>query len=270
MNFKLLLVSALLFLGGCLFDPRALFGAGSPDKRFEASEKLTPPLAPPVLDTADFTFLVITDAHYGRNDSSLIKAETFRQSTPYEFLIVDGDVTQTGSTEEWEGFEQERALLGVPLYLTIGNHDLFNEGQENFYSYFGPTHYSFEIGTVLFTFFDTGNGVVSQKAKAWYTNLLLNTSTTTKLAFTHYSYLSQNVQKLVTLPNPEEFYWIANENATFGVDAMISGHLHTNLKRTIRGVDYYTLTNMGDEELPQGLLVRYQSGALSFEQVRLE
>ena len=269
MSSKILLLCLVLLFAGCLFDPGAFLGAGSPDKRFEASEQLPQPIAPLVADTSNFRFLVISDVHYGRRDSGLIYAELYRQSNPYDFLMVNGDITQTGSTEEWEQFAQDSLGLGVPLYLTIGNHDLFNDGQELFYSYFGPTHYQFMVGNLQLVIFDTANGATSQKTKKWYENLLLQTPATSVITLTHYSYLTGKIQKMVTIPNPEEFYWLVNTNATFGVDAMISGHLHTNLEQTFRGTYYNTVANSSNSDEMQGLMVHYQSGLLTYERIRL-
>ena len=162
----LVVTAVITLLSGCLFDPGSFLGAGSPDSRFDASSQLLSPTSPQVMNSDSFSFLVISDIHYGRYDSALITAQHFYTHTPYDFLIVNGDITQRGLASEWESFERDRVELSVPLYLSIGNHDLFNEGEEQFYHYFGPTHYAFEVGEVLFIFLDTGNGVLSQKAKA--------------------------------------------------------------------------------------------------------
>ena len=274
MHFKNILVALLpplllLLLGSCLFDAGAFLGSGSPDERFDKSASLSAPVAPSVIDTSIFSFLVISDSHYGRRDSALIYAEQFRQTTPYEFLVVNGDITQTGETSEWDQFSADRAALGVPAYLTIGNHDLFNDGQENFYSYFGPTHYSLTLGSVLLVFFDTANGVTSPKTRDWYSALLQANQNKKIITFTHYSYLTKKVQQMVTIPNPQEFYWLVDINATFGVEAMISGHLHTDLEQTFRGTYYNTVANTSNEDEDQGLLVTYQSGVLSYKRVKL-
>jgi len=220
------------------------------------------------MNSDSFSFLVISDIHYGRYDSALITAQNFYTHTPYDFLIVNGDITQRGLASEWESFERDRVELSVPLYLSIGNHDLFNEGEEQFYHYFGPTHYAFMVGEVLFVFLDTGNGVLSQKAKAWYLNLLQTTKARHILAFTHYSYLLTKIEKMVALPNPEEFYWMVNTNATYGVDALISGHLHRNLAQTLRGTYYVTVANSASSE-EQGLLITYIRGEITYRRVSL-
>jgi len=225
--------------------------------------------ATPVNEEA-FSFLIISDTHYGETEPSIPRVHKYWQNSPYNFLVVAGDITQRGLPNEWEEFDRDCKTLETPVYLAIGNHDLFNNGEEQFYNYFGPTHYVQQFGDITLVFLDTGNGVIAKEEKEWYVNMLEQYRGTHIITITHYSLITKYVQHMVALPNPDEFYWLASVNAAYGVEAMISGHLHNNFKERFRDVDYYTITDISDTEEHQGIHVRYENNELSFERVEIE
>ncbi len=278
MKYRVLLTLLLATLLSCKFDPGAILASSKPHERFSRSEELTKEfthelelrfLANPI-DETEFSFLIVTDTHYGENETPLLRVHKYWKQKPYDLLVVAGDITQRGTESEWEEFERDRATLGTELYLAIGNHDLFNDGEERFYNHFGPTHYVQQIGDITLIFLDTGNGVIAKDEKSWYVNTLEKYRNTKIITITHYSVITEYVQNLVALPNPDEFYWIASVNAHYGVKAMVAGHLHTNLYESLKGVNYYTITNLADTNQPQGLLVKYVNDKLSFERVSIE
>ena len=63
------------------------------------------------------------------------------------------------------------ALLGIPWYNVIGNHDINNDApndklsDETFERAFGPAYYSFDYGTVHFVVLDNIEWIVSEKGK---------------------------------------------------------------------------------------------------------
>ncbi len=278
MKYRVLLTLLLASLLSCKFDPAAILASSKPHERFSRSESLTSEfthdfelrfMANPINET-EFSFLIITDTHYGENESPLLRVHEYWKQNPYDLLVVAGDITQRGAVSEWEEFNRDRAVLGTELYLAIGNHDLFNDGEEQFYTNFGPTHYVQQIGDITLVFLDTGNGVIAKDEKSWYVNTLEKYRDTQIITITHYSVITDYVQNLVALPNPDEFYWIASVNAQYGVKAMVAGHLHTNLQEKLKGVDYYAVANLANTDQPQGLLVKYENDKLSLERVSID
>src|SRR3990172_5893045 len=69
-----------------------------------------------------------------------------------EFVLQTGDVVDNGRTEEQYIFAQEfLSTLAVPLFLTGGNHDLWFDGHDNWYTYFSPVmDYGFSYGPDFF------------------------------------------------------------------------------------------------------------------------
>lgn len=266
---KILCGALTLLTVSCLFDAESIVGAEQPDNRYSTSAKLEYPTVPQIIDPTDFSLLVITDTHFGRYNGSVLAAESLRQTVPYDFLVINGDITQTGKEKDWEEAMSELSLLNVPYYFTLGNHDLYNDGQEMFYKYFGPTHYSLTVGALQLLFLDTGNGVIAEAEKEWYEEQLHASTASDIITFTHTSPITRYVQHMVAQPNPDEFYWMVDLHADYGVSALIAGHIHNNLEETFRGVRYISQTHANDPKEPQALHISYIDGELTYKRIFL-
>jgi len=75
------------------------------------------------------------------------------QSHPeIEFGVLLGDVVGWGSHEKWDMFDAEIDTLGLPVYIAVGNHDMYNG-----YIYigrYGATYHSFIHNNDLFVILD--------------------------------------------------------------------------------------------------------------------
>jgi hypothetical protein len=88
----------------------------------------------------DFSSIIMADLHYDSTailelvlDSIIDKINNSRQalaeaSHPLKFTAIIGDLTDTGSGEEWNKFKSAFGINGegeikIPVYETYGNHD---------------------------------------------------------------------------------------------------------------------------------------------------
>lgn len=124
-----------------------------------------------------YKVLVISDAHFG--------AETLPQNGPRKdeeffawfnqlkgeelpaFAVFLGDDAEHGKKEEFEAFRafcrriEER---GLKCFFAVGNHDLFNQGFEQYREIVYPhTLFRFESGGFSYYFIDTASGFLGRR-----------------------------------------------------------------------------------------------------------
>ncbi len=109
----------------------------------------------------EFQFIIATDSHLGdsRGNANTRKAFAHMKEN-YEgasFMVHMGDVTETGSTHQYDIFEGETSSLPFPVYATVGNHEAkWNDPvASEFTGRFGPTTCSFDYGLWHFVVLDT-------------------------------------------------------------------------------------------------------------------
>ena len=95
-------------------------------------------------------------------------------------VVMVGDLT-TGHAEDYALFEQHLPNRdSLPSFLIPGNHDLYFNGWEEFYTRFGSSTYFFTIRTTtatdLFICLDSGGGTLGNLQLDWLKEMLENTS----------------------------------------------------------------------------------------------
>ncbi len=85
--------------------------------------------------------LHISDTHFGSsshfNEEALQAVKDEVYSERYDALIHSGDVTQSGSSSEYEAAQRFFENVQMPYVVTAGNHDARSGGQELFGKYVG-------------------------------------------------------------------------------------------------------------------------------------
>lgn len=74
------------------------------------------------------------------------------------FTIDNGDLVFGGEANRYRLFNQTAAKLQVPLYTTIGNHDVREGGRPVYTKLYGPAYYSFDYKETHFVFLDSSRG----------------------------------------------------------------------------------------------------------------
>ena len=69
------------------------------------------------------------------------KFEYIQSRSEIEFGILLGDVVPWGSYAKWDNVDAEIDTLGLPVYIAVGNHDLYNA--YIYYERYGDTYFSF-------------------------------------------------------------------------------------------------------------------------------
>ncbi|MHA1964308.1 MAG: metallophosphoesterase family protein [Candidatus Thorarchaeota archaeon] len=134
-------------------------------------------------DDSVLNFYVFGDSQ-GYQDGILEIAEIANLERP-DFVFHCGDLTPFGQSNQYEEVVSAIEAFAVPVYTTVGNHDIREGGGERYQQHFGSSTYSFDSGPIHFTIFNTSTNDVSETEMVWLENDLSQSSSEIKFVFTH-------------------------------------------------------------------------------------
>jgi outer membrane protein assembly factor BamB/3',5'-cyclic AMP phosphodiesterase CpdA len=111
--------------------------------------------------TTKFTFIVSSDSHIGAPVGNKGTKQAFQDMTERypdaSFMINMGDVTETGSSTEYDLFREYATTLPFKVYAAMGNHESRWQDRQGslFAKHFGNKNYSFDYGSWHFLVLDT-------------------------------------------------------------------------------------------------------------------
>lgn len=199
----------------------------------------------------EYNLLVGGDAHVGGTvnlDEFLTQANTPGNSG----LVIVGDLA-TGKKEDYDIFKQELdSKNSGPAFLMIGNHDLFYNGWDTYYQYFGSSTYSFKVttsnATDLFICLDTGSGTLGWKQLEWVENLLEKERKNARycIVFTHVNLVREHRTSSTNLL-VEELRVIIDLCYNYSINLVICGHDHSRAESAFGKTRYITLDALEDD-----------------------
>ncbi|MBZ9686628.1 metallophosphoesterase [Clostridium estertheticum] len=106
------------------------------------------------------------------------------------FTVDDGDLVYGGEPHKYRLFNETVSKFKVPLYTTLGNHDIRENGRPTYTKIFGPPYYSFEYKNAHFVFLDSSRGwsektSIPQEQYVWLENDLKNAKGKMIFVFSH-------------------------------------------------------------------------------------
>lgn len=105
-------------------------------------------------DTVRFAVISDTQRYYDETHD-LVKAINSRNDV--DFVIHLGDLTDFGTTKEFQWMRDELQELSMPYVCLIGNHDCLGTGDYVFGKIFGDVNFSFTAGHVKFVCLNTNS-----------------------------------------------------------------------------------------------------------------
>lgn len=163
------------------------------------------------------------------------------------FVITIGDTIQgfNDATADREWRDVEKILdpyKRIPFDLTPGNHDIWSDLSQRLYiKYSGhPLHYSFDYEQAHFTILDNSRDDAFSTAElAWLESDLRSSTKPIKFVFSHRpSWLIH-----VLLKNPQDpIHQLAKK---YGVQYVVSGHVHRMIHSEFEGVTYLSMPSAG-------------------------
>ena len=155
-----------------------------------------------------------------------------------DFLFHCGDLTPFGLENQYQTVKAVLDQSLVPVYTTIGNHDIKDGGGVLYEEYFGSSRYSFDIGPAHFTVFNTSSGDVSSQEFSWLEQDLTQTEAEFRFVFTHIPPFDPRTGENHSLINTTTSTQLMSLFETHDVDVVFTGHIHMYNETVVNGVRY--------------------------------
>ena len=223
----ILLLAALFGVASCRYGLDELFGRASPVDERVMDTSVPAPSAPVVADPNNYVFIATADSHFGAvaDPPAAAGFKALVGSVHPGFIIVAGDLVDTGLPAEYARFAAWAVSLGVPVYTTPGNHDLYNDGWASYRSVLGRGSYSFAVGGRTFYFVDSGNGTVGQTQLDALRAAFANDANP-KVVVSHYPLYNGPDAEYYRLTDTAERAALVDLYANGGVQLLLEGHKH--------------------------------------------
>lgn len=248
------------------------------DKRFSASMELTSGKPASVLTNHDgqYIFYICTDVHVDKTVRNISRfMEEFRDDADAAFAFVLGDcVDKKGMMPVFaEALNEGLQTDSRPVFLTVGNHDLYFSQWCDFKDVFGPSVYHFEVECGdekdLFLSLDSANGTLGRRQIEWLRHLLGETRKNYRhcFVFTHTNlFKTDNSQFPSGNFSMDETMALTELFDNNDVQMVFQGHDHYREDLMYRGVRYVVLGAVGDmAQKPEYMRVKVDGGRLGYE-----
>lgn len=222
---------------------------GSEDTRgewilhFEEAGRYTLNVEPPdVNDGRPFRFGVLSDIQEAVDEvdtawAALSAVEGLR------FIASTGDLTSRGSPEELYEIQRGLSALSVPLYSTLGNHEL-GGAQGDWQRIFGRGSFAFLFHETRFIFLDSGSATLAPKVYGWLDDWLQPPTegledATNLIALTHVPLFDPVGLRSGAFRSRKEAQRLAARLSSRGVDLLFHGHIHSYYAYETAGIPTY-------------------------------
>jgi Icc protein len=123
-------------------------------------------VAPPDAATAGpFRFVAMADVQEAIGEVQ----DVFRrinQEPEVRFVVFNGDLTQWGNEDELRRFQREARSLVMPMFATLGNHELGNRPPA-FHTLYGRGNFRYVFRGVQFTMLDSASATIAPMVYDW-------------------------------------------------------------------------------------------------------
>lgn len=252
---KITLVFLVIMLSGCTYtlDFGGFFFPGNPvDQRFEQSNawNQSHPFKTIYVNSENYSVLVAGDSHIG-GTVNFDKLVSESKKTGAAAFVIVGDIV-SGHKQDYDTLKNHLPDFSqMPWFLAVGNHDLYFDGWDAFYPYFGTSTYYFTVQTPtakdLNIVLDSGSGTLGGKQLAWLQQVLENERSKYRHCFV-YSHVNffRNRHTGSTNPLVDELYVLMDLFAQYQVHMVLSGHDHDRSTNQFGNTTYITMDALLD------------------------
>jgi 3',5'-cyclic AMP phosphodiesterase CpdA len=268
-----------LFLSaGCDWDVGQFFFHPSVEQRVteSLSGELAAPQPPDAINPDSFSFAIFGDVHYTTGTHpTMARFQSDAVDRGIDFFCVLGDLTRDGTSEQMRRARAGLDSIGIPYYVTLGNHDLFQANAwPSYKAEFGPGCYSVTIaGKVKLLFLDTAEGRLGSRQFEWLEQELSGAGDCIKFVGTHFPLYDDIVPDIGRLASGPERTKLQHLLQRHRVWAYAAGHIHGWRSIEVEGVRHFITGTMQADEgrLDFGrlgyLLVTFTHDSLSWQRV---
>ena len=244
LNQKSLLIAVMALLATACSKIEGPTSSSEPvDKRFNQTMEWNAlhPFKEIKVETDEYTILTMADIHVNTTTANLDRFLSIARIEKPAAVIIDGDLTG-GLTEGYNEFEKHFPENdSLQSFYLAGNHDLWHNGWDEFYSRFGSSSYYFTVktpaGADLFICIDTGGGTLGRLQTEWLSEILTSMRSSYRrcIVITHVNLFRPRKTESTNLV-VEELSFLLDLFARNNVDMVITGHDH------VRDVENFGIT----------------------------
>jgi predicted phosphodiesterase len=150
------------------------------------------------------------------------------------FVVFNGDLTQWGNEDELVRFQREAKSLAMPVFATLGNHELGNRNPP-FHTLFGRGSFRYVFRGVQFTMLDSASATLAPTAYGWLEGWLAEGQGRLHVVGMHIPPLDPVGTRNGGFASRAEAGRVLAMLAKGGVDLTLYGHVHS----------YYSFWNAG-------------------------
>lgn len=189
--------------------------------------------APDSADTSPWRFIMFADVQEAIDRVDDVYA-IMNTSAGARFVVMAGDLTERGTEDELAEFRERMRALLIPIYVTLGNHEL-GTGDNPYFEWFGRGTHMFRFRGTQFTFVDTASATVAVRTRELMRPWWREGRDYAHVAIMHIPPIDPVGSRAGSFSSKNEAYGFINEMAENGVDLTLYGHVHS----------YYAFSNGG-------------------------
>lgn len=225
-----------------------------------------------LLSTLLFSFALLTDTHISSSNPKPMEdlqrsIEDINQNPDIEFVVVTGDLSESGDLASLQDIKQALDQLRVPYYAASGNHETTwsESGVMDFTRVFGDSRFAFSHADAYFIGFNSGpvirmaDGHVAPQDIAWLRHNLDSVSAAGEspiFVFTHYPLRNGDV---------DNWYEVTDVLRQHNVQCIMGGHYHRNLMFDCDGItDVLNRSNLRAKDSINGYSIITVSDSIRF------
>lgn len=165
----------------------------------------------------------------------------------YTFAIDVGDLVYDGDKAKYRIFYNEIKNEQTPFLVAVGNHDISEEGLENYFDIFGKFYYSFDYGNSLFIVLDDANETRIDAVQMKWLEEQLQKDYQHKFVFLHVPLFDPRPElnhSISDKQNAKEFMDLIEK---YKPDIVFASHIHAYFDEMRNGINYVITGGAGSE-----------------------